>query len=121
MKYFDHAQLRFYEPGGNGWSFDIVNDAPLEQFASPSLAMDAAGHAHVIWTNAATDELRYATNTSGDWENEGVLDTHDEGPDSRLVLGADDVLHVISHDPDWILVHAYRTVPDGRDRNCDGR
>ena len=34
---------------------------------NPSLSLDAAGNAHVIYTNTAPYEVRYASNSSGTW------------------------------------------------------
>jgi hypothetical protein len=46
------------------WTYETIQDASLY---NPSLSLDAAGKAHVIYANTAPYEVRYASNSSGTW------------------------------------------------------
>ena len=89
--------LRYAVGDGGVWSFeDILTGDPWGVWFS--FALDAAGHAHVVYHSGADREFQYATNASGQWVFETIVaDMGDAyaGALSDIVVDAAGVPHVV--------------------------
>lgn len=57
--------------GVSAWNFDVV-DTNAVAGGPKSIAVSAKGHVHLVYKNAATHTIMYATNTSGTWVKDKV-------------------------------------------------
>ncbi len=79
---------------GIAWQYEQIDTAEQTgRFAS--LFVDAEGSRHVVYANPDRNELRYATDASGDWEALTVFtaSTGEAGTWTALVRGEDAVLY----------------------------
>lgn len=80
---------------GEAWETETIGEGVL-----PSLAVDAAGHAHVSYFDNTDGEkvIRYATNASGVWMTDDVQDLVDAGMfsanDSSIAIASDGTIRI---------------------------
>lgn len=59
------GNLKYAHNTSGSWSTEPVGSETSSYY--PSIAIDSAGHAHIIYFNTEHDEVRYATNATGSW------------------------------------------------------
>ena len=119
-----HAELRAGAPL-DGWLEPVVIDADDENGESISVAVDAAGAVHVLYTHGVpiispvdgsrtgtTYSLRYATRTGGAWSSPVVVDDRDgAGPRVAAVVDALGRFHGVYTRSQPGLMHVWKLVP----------
>lgn len=86
--------LMFARYTGSAWEVQTVD----AQGRMPSVAIDAAGDAHVAYFNDETGELRYASWTGSEWTSELVAATTDYFDGPSLAFGPGDAPSIAFHD-----------------------
>lgn len=65
---------------------------------STAMTLDSADRAHISYMNETSDDLKYATNSSGAWVTGVISSTGDVGIYSSIAVDAGDVPHVAYYD-----------------------
>lgn len=65
------STLRYAHNTLGTWTIEAINDQTLlgepYYLSNPSISVDAAGKAHVVYFHSVYKEIRYATNSQGNW------------------------------------------------------
>jgi hypothetical protein len=79
----------------NGW---IINTSTVDSLGSvgkwTSIALDSGNHVHISYTDDDKYNLKYATNSSGSWENILIDSTAYTGDYSDIALDKNDKVHI---------------------------
>jgi hypothetical protein len=97
LMYITNASLPLWEP--------VVADDTHSITGETSIGVDSSYHAHISY---AADYVRYATNSSGSWQNETVGDPGTSSSYHDLAVDSSDAIHIAYHDSiNGDLYHAY--------------
>lgn len=97
--------LKYAWEDESGWHAELVDTAGMCG-VSTSLALDAAGRAHIAYDEGLQDDLRYARKDASGWVLCTVDDAGDVGHWPSLALGTDGFPH-ISY-ADWTIDHSMK-------------
>jgi hypothetical protein len=97
VAFADNAgRLRYANNLQGAWNVSDIESQGSPMY--PSLALDAAGYAHVSYFHLSYGELRYAKNTSGAWQMTTVADSGtaipNSGTDTAIALDALGKVHI---------------------------
>lgn len=76
------------------WAFSIVDDSSSIVGDDSAIAVDSMGKPHIGYHDYSQDDLKYATNKSGDWITETVDSYGVVGTRTTIALDLNDFVHI---------------------------
>ena len=83
------------------WQLELVD----EDGRDPKMAVDNQNAVHLVYSDAALSNLKYATNQTGDWVIEAIGTSH--GGNATIAVDADGYAHIVylASEPSYALMY----------------